>query len=102
MTIVKRSPTRVLEPFNIWMNFARKWEKKYGRPYVVSGRDKKACTRLTEIPYNDLMQRMDAFLRDPWAGSEWRRHELWLFATSVNRYVPNTDVFKPKDDNVQS
>ena len=101
MTIVKQSPNRKLRPFLIWTLFAKKWEKRYGLSYVVSGRDKRACVALKDLTFVDLSSRMDQYLRDPWAGSEWRRHELWLFASCVNRYVPNTDVFKPKREDVE-
>ena len=101
MTIVKQDPNRKLMPYTIWTMFARKWEEMYGRPYVVTGRDKKACSRLKELSFSDLNARMDAYLKSPWPGSQDRRHELWLFAAMANRYVPATDVFKPKEKDVE-
>jgi hypothetical protein len=48
-----------------------------------------------------LCQRIEAYLSSPWPGEDWRRHELWLFARTVNQYVPKTDVFKPKRNDVE-
>lgn len=69
---------------------------------MVTGRDRKACVSLKDMTFVDINERMDMYLKDAWAGSDWRRHELWLFVHMVNRYVPRTDVFKPKGNDAQT